>query len=260
MKKFISLALIVITIMALCVCASAASPTLKFKLSSNKVAVDEKITVTVTLADCAKVRSIGLTPSYDKSLFTLTKVEWLLKGGIITDFNTKTGDAAIIFDKDTDCNGDIFRFTLKAKKTSVFDLSAITSAIVAKRSDNNIVPVTAKSVNVSVVEPTQSSQTTQTTNPNETTVANTTTTSDTTAPGETTNADTTVDTQNTPTKETTGKTEATKSPDKEETKKVVDGGNITGNSNTTLWIIVIVILIVLAVGIVIYFKAKDMYF
>ncbi len=251
MKKFISLALIIITLMALCVCASAASPTLKFKLSSNKVAIDETVTVTVTLSDCAMVRSIGITPSFDKNLFTLTKVEWLLKDSVITDFNTKTGDGAIIFDKDKNCNGDIFRFTLKAKKTSVFDLSAITAAIVAKRADNTIIPITVKSSSISIVESTQSSQTVQTTKPVETT-----------KPDETTTVtDTTVDTQNTPTQQTTGKSDTTKAPDKdEETKKVVDGGDILGNSNTTLWIIVIVILVVLAVGIVIYIKAKNMYF
>lgn len=102
----------------------------KSKPSDKKFTVeaDETFFVTVSMKESGEIKSMALSVYFDNNAFELLEGEWLNHNAVIADFNKKAKDAAIAFEKDTDYCGEIFRFSVKAKK----DLTIIDDMIIVE--------------------------------------------------------------------------------------------------------------------------------
>ena len=119
MKKLISIIACLALLLSLTLCISATlSPTVSCKASADKVKIGETVTITVTLADTQKVKSLAITPEYDETAFELVSGEWLIKDALLSDFNGT--DAVAVYAEDTHCNTDLFKFVLRVKSVPVF--------------------------------------------------------------------------------------------------------------------------------------------
>ena len=273
MKKLSAVIVFIVTVLFLIFSASALSSTISIKTSSTEVKMGESIKVTVRLDSCPEVQSIGITPVYDKEVFTLTDCKWLLSGGIISDFNKNQGDGVFLFNKDRDCTGDIFTFTLKAISTPFFNDTTVTAIVVARTSDNTAVAsVNPPKITVNIIQ-----QTEQTTPPKPATSDNATSDNATSSPEtkdrDTTSTDTTdkkdteqttgnaviTDSSNDSEKISTPESSNPETAKKDEKPRVFETimDNIIGDSQSrVLLIIIFSIAVLLAVGAFIYTKIK----
>ena len=111
MKK-VSILLILLTVLLIFSgCGKSKQSYEKFTVSA-----DETFFVTVSMKDSGKIKSMALSIYLDDSAFELLEGEWLNQNAVIADFNKENKDAAIAFEKDTVYCGEIFRFSIKAKK------------------------------------------------------------------------------------------------------------------------------------------------
>lgn len=183
MKKILTIiaALLVIAAMTFNISA-AVTPEVKCVASENSIKIGETVTVTVHLENCHKIKTLGITPSYDKEIFTLVSGEWLLKDGLIADFNASTGDGVFTYSEDKDCNGEIFRYTLRAKSTSIFGDTTLSATAILQNSDySSAVRYTSVNAVLKIESPETTPATTPATTPNttpNTTPATTPTTTD----------------------------------------------------------------------------------
>ena len=95
---------------------SACNPT-KGGTDNFSVKNGESFTVTVNLTDSGAIKSMALSIFFDDDAFLVVDGTWLNHNGEIADFNKETKDAAIAFKDEVNFSGEIFSFTLKAKKT-----------------------------------------------------------------------------------------------------------------------------------------------
>lgn len=271
MKKTITVIICILAVLSLALCASAADPKTKCTLSKSNIKVGDSFTVTVSLENCPAVQSMGITPVYDSEIFKLTGAEWLVSDAVIKDFNTQKGDGAIIFNQAKSCNGNIFRFTLQAVNSPIFENLNICANLIAKTGDNNTVTVTADKTNVKITQEVEQTQNTTSTTtppvtnpitntepkPDTTITPNTDKTPQTTPSDSTdtpnTNGDTTGNTGDTQIPDTTGPHSSTGTPDKNNDKtpnKDTDKNNkdITGESSNTITLIVIICIVIAVVG------------
>ena len=122
MKKIMVLLLSVLLLAGAIMPATANSitATTTCTTTADSIFRGDTVTVTVSLSNCAKLKSMSLTPIYDSNVFELVSGEWLLTGTLISNFDTEKGNAAILYSAENDANGDIFKFTLKVKDTAPF--------------------------------------------------------------------------------------------------------------------------------------------
>ena len=122
MKKIMVLLLSVLLLAGAIMPATANSitATTTCTTTADSIFRGDTVTVTVSLSNCAKLKSMSLTPIYDSNVFELVSGEWLLTGALISNFDTEKGNAAILYSAENDANGDIFKFTLKVKDTAPF--------------------------------------------------------------------------------------------------------------------------------------------
>ena len=95
----------------------------KFEVKS-----DETFTVNVKMEDSGNIKSMALSLYLDDDAFEVVDGEWLNHKAVIADFNKTNKDAAIAFKEDTNYCGEIFKFTMKAKK----DLTIIDDMIIVE--------------------------------------------------------------------------------------------------------------------------------
>ena len=120
--------------------------------SKAQVKPGEEFTVTVKLDGEHPVLSMGATPVYSTDAFEIVSGEWLCKGALLEDFNVKTGDGVIMFTDVKTQNGDIFKFTLKAKDTAPAGSYNIkTNLIINYNSDDGAIHCIAKICAVEVI-------------------------------------------------------------------------------------------------------------
>ena len=100
--------------------ANSITATTTCTTTADSIVRGNTVTVTVSLSNCAKLKSMALTPVYDSNVFELVSGEWLLTDAMLSSFDTKKGNAAIAYSAEKDANGDIFKFTLKVKDTAPF--------------------------------------------------------------------------------------------------------------------------------------------
>ena len=122
MKKIMVLLLSVLLLAGAIMPAAANSitATTTCTTTADSIFRGDTVTVTVSLSNCAKLKSMALTPVYDSDVFELVSGEWLLTDAMLSNFDTKKGNAAIAYSAEKDANGDIFKFTLKVKDTAPF--------------------------------------------------------------------------------------------------------------------------------------------
>lgn len=127
MKKIIVLLLSVLILSGAVMPAAANSvtATTACTTAADSIVRGDTVTVTVSLSNCAKLKSMALTPSYDSNVFELVSGEWLLKDAVLSNFDTEEGHAAIAYSAEKDANGDIFKFILKVKDTAPFGKTSL---------------------------------------------------------------------------------------------------------------------------------------
>ncbi|MBR5314931.1 MAG: hypothetical protein IKU45_05930 [Clostridia bacterium] len=186
MKKLLAVMAVLFVIASMVFNVSAAvSPTVKCFSSKNEIKIGETVTITVVLENCPRIKTLGITPVYDDSAFELVSGEWLLKDGLIADFNKTTGDGAFTYTEDKDCNGEIFKYVLKAKAVSIFgDTTASVTAILQNSDYNSNISHAKTDVRIKTIAPETTPATTPATTPvtTPTTTPTTSETDETTAP------------------------------------------------------------------------------
>ena len=122
MKKIMVLLLSVLILAGAIMPATAnnVTATTTCTTTADSIVRGNTVTVTVSLSNCAKLKSMALTPVYDSDVFELVSGEWLLTDAMLSNFDTKKGNAAIAYSAEKDANGDIFKFSLKVKDTAPF--------------------------------------------------------------------------------------------------------------------------------------------
>lgn len=80
------------------------------------VKAEEVFTVRVSMEDSGSFNSMALTIYSDDGAFDIIDGKWLNQQAVIADFNKENKDAAIAFKEETNYCGEIFEFTVKAKK------------------------------------------------------------------------------------------------------------------------------------------------
>lgn len=154
MKKigilFVALLILSLTVMQVMAAESVCS--VDGKISSS----GDIITVTVSLRDCEKVKTMGITPVYDKNYFDLVSAKWTVKGSLIDDFDEKNGNGVILFASSKDCNGEIFKFELKAKDGIASGQYKLSARMVIKDGNNKDVKCSSPEITLTVDKNTQS--------------------------------------------------------------------------------------------------------
>ena len=118
-------------------------------IAADEVKRGEEITVSVSLENCAPLKSMAITPNFNKDVFEVVSGKWLLdgEGALIANFNGVSGATA--FSKEVSLNGVIFEFVLKAKADAKLAASDITVDVVIKNGNTAIAAdVTGDSVGV----------------------------------------------------------------------------------------------------------------
>ncbi len=112
MNKKVSVILVLITVlMIFSGCKKSESTADKFEVKSGDVFL-----VKVSTAESGAIKSMALTLYFDDNAFELIDGEWLGHDAVIADFNKENKDAAIAFGEDTNYFGEVFEFSVKAKK------------------------------------------------------------------------------------------------------------------------------------------------
>lgn len=106
----------------------------------------EVLSVRVSMEDSGAIKSMALSLYFDDDAFELVDGEWLNQQAIIADFNIENKDAAIAFKQDTNYSGEIFEFSLKAKKdiTVIDDVIAVETVL-----KNEQLTIECKGINLS---------------------------------------------------------------------------------------------------------------
>lgn len=134
MKKKISVVLVILTVIMI---FSACNPT-KGGTDDFSVKNGESFTVTVKLTDSGAIKSMALSIFFDDDAFLVVDGTWLNHNGEIADFNKETKDAAIAFKDEVNFSGEIFSFTLKAKKDLVIIKDVIMVEAVLKNENEDV--------------------------------------------------------------------------------------------------------------------------
>lgn len=81
---------------------------------------------------------MALSIFFDDDAFLVVDGTWLNHNGEIADFNKETKDAAIAFKDEVNFSGEIFSFTLKAKKDLVIIKDVIMVEAVLKNENEDV--------------------------------------------------------------------------------------------------------------------------
>lgn len=126
MKKYISIVLAVVLLLSVFTgCGKKDDEDTRFDLKAGDV-----FTVRVSMEESGIIKSMALTIYSDDETFEILDGKWLNHQAVIADFNRENKDAAIAFKDDTNYYGEIFEFTVKAKKDvtvidEVFSVEAV---------------------------------------------------------------------------------------------------------------------------------------
>lgn len=112
MKKYISTILAIALLFSVFTgCGKTNDENKPFDVKAGDV-----FTVRVSMEDSGLIKSMALTIYSDDETFEILDGKWLNHQAVIADFNRENKDAAIAFKDDTNYHGEIFEFTVKAKK------------------------------------------------------------------------------------------------------------------------------------------------
>lgn len=105
------------------------TPEVTITASSAKVNIGDEVIFTVSLSGCPKVKAMAFVPSFDTEVFEYVLVSSaddapadqcgsFLVSGALFDFSAEEKNAVIAFMSETEVNGEVLTFKLKAKKAS----------------------------------------------------------------------------------------------------------------------------------------------
>ncbi len=80
------------------------------------VKTGDVFTIRVSMEDSGAIKSMALSIYSDDEAFEILDGKWLNQKAVIADFNKENKDAAIAFKDDINYHGEVFEFTVKAKK------------------------------------------------------------------------------------------------------------------------------------------------
>lgn len=110
----------------------------------------EILNVTVTLKSTDKVRSLGITLVYDKEIFELLSGNWNISEAALKNFDQKNNRGVAAFTAEKDCNGEVFKFTLKVKNGADAGQTKVKAEMILQDKDNEDLPCGAVETVVTV--------------------------------------------------------------------------------------------------------------
>ena len=114
LKHTLTLLLSLAMIFSMVPCVSAAGEKVTLKASAQSVVVGDEVTVIVSVNGADKATSAGVSVTYGDN-FELVSGEWLLTGGLMSNYDVSKNKGVFAFASATDMNGELFKLTLKAK-------------------------------------------------------------------------------------------------------------------------------------------------
>ena len=149
LKHTLTLLLSLAMIFSMVTCVSAAGEKVTLKASAQSVVAGDEVTVIVSVNGADKATSAGVSVTYGDN-FELVSGEWLLTGGLMSNYDVSKNKGVFAFASATDMNGDLFKLTLKAK---TIDTTAQTVSINVqlKNGGQTVLDQTAET-SVSIVE------------------------------------------------------------------------------------------------------------
>ena len=134
-KKLAVLLALAVLVSSLTLTAFAAD--VSVSLSDTSPEKGDVITLAVSLSDCKKANTVGVSVSYDTNVLELTdESKWLISG-VLSDVDISTGRAVLACEDDkTEINGEVLNFVFEVK--SDYEASSISIEVIAK-SDSDVI-------------------------------------------------------------------------------------------------------------------------
>lgn len=134
-KKLAVLLALAVLVSSLTLTAFAAD--VSVSLSDTSPEKGDVITLAVSLSDCKKANTVGVSVSYDTNVLELTdESKWLISG-VLSDVDISTGRAVLACEDDkTEINGEVLNFVFEVK--SDYEESSISIEVIAK-SDSDVI-------------------------------------------------------------------------------------------------------------------------
>ncbi len=136
-KYFAVLLIVLIKVMSFTVAASADTSVKATVASDSEVVRDSEIVFSVSIAGGRNIKGMAVVPVFDDEAFELVSGSWTTEGGIVSDFNTVTGDGVIAFDVPIDIDGEVLTFTLRAKYMAPLGQETVFAEIIINDGSEN---------------------------------------------------------------------------------------------------------------------------
>ena len=157
MKKLVAVLVSLVFALQLIPAAFAAGSA-EVTLSSATAKRGETVTITVTVSDCTKVKSMSIRPQFDDDVLEIVSGTWLINGILTDSWSEEFGDAVIAFGYNTNINKDVFvlEFTVKddAETGAVAEVDCDVVIKTMSGTTEVDVPATVNAGSVTVVEET----------------------------------------------------------------------------------------------------------
>ena len=117
MKKVMAILLCIAVTLTSFIVVTAQEPEITCTASATDVKMGEEFTVTVSISGYEPIRSGGIALEFDRSVLEYIEGEWLIDEGVKSFDPEKLNGVFMFFPLEPhDINGDLFQFTLKARK------------------------------------------------------------------------------------------------------------------------------------------------
>lgn len=139
MKKILSLFISVVLILSMVISVSAANPGAALKASANSVAVDGKVTLTLSLSSIDAATSAYVDITIPEGLEMLKGESKWLAEGLIKDISSS--DASLALGSEKALNGNVLKLVFKGKTASA-DAKKISAAVQVKKGSKQVLKTT----------------------------------------------------------------------------------------------------------------------
>lgn len=147
MKRILSFIISALIIITLPFYTSASGMSVVLNASTTTVKAGDTFTVTVNVSGAKNAMSASVAVTLSENIEFVSKSgEWLVSNAMLTTFDEEKLKGAIAYSADTNLNGNIFKFTLKAKNASKIEQSIKVS--VEYKSGVTVIGTDTDSVNV----------------------------------------------------------------------------------------------------------------
>ena len=138
MKKSLALLLSLLLICVTVPMVAAEGMTVTLTSTKSVLTAGETATVTLTLSDAVKARKASVQ-FYPDSDLELVSGEWLMQGSIMSVFKAEDSNAIITFSSDTDFNGAVLQFVVRAKENITDNSTPCVTAAVELRDATKVI-------------------------------------------------------------------------------------------------------------------------